>query len=100
MGTMSVVLFMEYLVIKNQTLVCLGRNSLIILVTHLPFPVLQWAKELVKINTSMRYVDDIIKCISVILVEVVIIILINKCGKFMIKYSFSMLETRKSKKFP
>ena len=64
----------------------LGRNSLIIMATHYPLPLIvliQWVMK--QMGTGMRYVDDLIGCALVMVLEAGIILLINRFLPFMLR---------------
>ena len=87
-GSISLILIMKYLVKTNRMLEFFGKNSLIVLVTHLPLFIVWGMKKLFKAvvtSTGIRYVDDIIVCLAVMLVEIIVITVVNKYGRFMIK---------------
>ena len=50
MGSFSLILLMKYLIKKNRVLEYFGRNSLIIMATHLPLPILYFVKR--ELNTG------------------------------------------------
>ena len=64
----------------------LGRNSLIIMATHYPLPVINLAQGIMRrMGTGMRYADGLIGCALVLLMEIGIICLIRRCFPFMLR---------------
>ena len=64
----------------------LGRNSLIIMATHHPLPLINLVQWIMKqMGTGMRYVDDLIGCALVLVLEAGIILLIHRWLPFMLR---------------
>lgn len=64
--------------VRNKWIEWIGRNSLIVLVTHLPFPITRWCKALCGILFNFnRYIQDMVILIMVMAVESLIILGVN-----------------------
>lgn len=98
-GSYGVILLFE--AIKSKTpLVFYGRNSLIIMATHLPLPVLSVLKNVVlKLHIHNYGLYVVVVFISCIMVETVIIIIINRYCLFCIDADqfIKMLPNKKAK---
>lgn len=71
---------------KCRALEFWGRNSIVIMATHYPLPVVAVALRLMKhIGTGMRYLDDLIACAIVMLMETAIILAIHRFAPFMLR---------------
>lgn len=63
-----------------------GRNSLIVMATHYVLPLIGLAQAvLARAGTGMRYVDDLLACALVLVMEVSVIWLVNRCLPFMLR---------------
>lgn len=64
----------------------LGKNSLLIMATHYPLPLINFGQWLLrKTGTGMRYVDDLIGCAVVLVLEAGIIVLVNHFLPFLLR---------------
>lgn len=63
-----------------------GRNSLIVMATHYVLPLINLAQGiLMHAGTGMRYVDDLLVCALVLVMEVGVILLVNRYLPFMLR---------------
>lgn len=86
-GSLSIILLMQNGIRKCRVLEYFGKNSLIVLVTHLPFPIVGYARkawEMLPCDTGIRYVDDLAVCVIVLITEVILIEVINRFVPFLI----------------
>ena len=87
--TSAAILYLgEVLNIKCRPLEFFGKNSLTMMATHNPLPVLSFIYDLYKkyVPSLGRYPDDIIILIIVLLAEVPIVLLINKFLPFIVRW--------------
>ena len=92
-GSVSIIIIIKYANLFNtiRGLRYFGKNSLILMATHLPLPIFSVVTKLfLKINfvTNIRYFDDLIIFICLIICEIVIIEIINRYAKFMLSPMF------------
>lgn len=63
-----------------------GKNSLIIMATHFPLPLINLAQWMLgRMGTGLRYLDDLLGCTMVMLIESVIILAINRHLPFLLR---------------
>lgn len=87
-GCLSAILLVRLCIRRNRILEYFGKNSLIVLVTHLPFPIVGYARklwEMLPVYTRIRYVDDLFICAIILAAEVVLIEGINRFAPFLIR---------------
>ncbi|MCR5234623.1 MAG: acyltransferase [Lachnospiraceae bacterium] len=78
----------EVLNLKNKPLEFFGKNSLTMMATHNPLPVLSTIYNMYRkyVPGIGRYGDDIIIMLIVLLAEVPIVMFINKCLPFVVRW--------------
>ena len=87
--TSAAILYLaEVLNVKCRPLEFFGKNSLTMMATHNPLPVLSFIYNLYKkyVPTLGRYPDDIIILIIVLLAEVPIVLFINRFLPFIVRW--------------
>ena len=85
LGAWSLILIIKYIVIKCKVLEFFGKNSLIIMATHLPLPVIAIADK-TTFMISNNIIKNILELLIVLILELAIIYIINRFGKFLIRY--------------
>lgn len=71
---------------KNAVLEFFGRNSLIVMATHYPLPVIFLVQLLMAHSTTgMHYADTLIGCTIVMMLEAVIILIVNRFLPFLLR---------------
>lgn len=84
--SVGLITFCAVTVQKNAVLEFFGHNSLIIMATHYPLPVILLAQHIMSgINTGMRYFDALIGSAIVMMLEVIVILLINRCFPYLLR---------------
>lgn len=85
--SLSILIILQYVIKSNKLLEYYGRNSLIIMSTHLPLPLLEYSARLVRhMDLSFGTVfNSILITIIVMILEVICIEIINRKCKFLIK---------------
>ena len=82
----GLIVFIAVTLPKNAMLEFFGRNSLVIMATHYPLPVINLVQFLMAhALTGMRYADDLIGCAVVMAVETIIILMINRFFPFLLR---------------
>lgn len=78
----------EVLDIRCRPLEFFGRNSLTMMATHNPLPVLATVCGLYMkyVPSVWRYLDDVIMLIIILVIEVPIVMFINKCLPFVVRW--------------
>ena len=100
MGSWGLIYIMKYFIKSNTVLEYFGKNSLIVMCTHLSLSLIGISKiviQLLHIFTKMFYVDNLIILIFVLILECIIIQIINNLTKFIIKVTKIKNKKRKKK---
>ena len=86
--SISILYLLEVYAIKSRPLEFFGKNSLTMMATHNPLPVLAFIKDIYMHNVPSiaRYVDDIIILLIVLIAEVPIVMLVNKFLPFIVRW--------------
>ena len=84
----SILYLLEVYKIKCRPLEFFGKNSLTMMATHNPLPVLAVICEIYEKNVPSiaRYVDDLIMLVIVLAVEVPIVMFVNKFLPFIVRW--------------
>lgn len=89
-GSLSVLVLFESTLCRNSILKYYGENSLIVMATHLPLPLLGFSSKVTKMTSLSigRYPNDIVILTVALLMEIFIIEIINRYMKFIIKGTY------------
>lgn len=80
---------------KSALLEFFGRNSLVIMATHYPLPLINLVQWMLRNHSAgMRYADDLIGCAVVMLLETGVILLINRFLPFLLRMPASRRLSR------
>lgn len=87
LGGLSLIVITKGCINHNKLLEYFGKNSLIIMVTHVNFPILIIIKKIYFITsiTFGRYADDIVVSIMIMGVEIICISIINRYLRFLMR---------------
>ena len=88
-GSWSLILIVKNLLLKCKILEFFGKNSLIIMATHLPLPVVIIAEKVVSVdvlNIKNNIVALGLELLVVLIIETLLIFIINKFARFLIVF--------------
>lgn len=86
--SISILYLSEVYAIKSRPLEFFGKNSLTVMATHNPIPILAFIKDVYThhVPSIARYVDDVIILVIVLIVEVPVVMLVNKFLPFIVRW--------------
>ncbi len=86
--SISILYLLEVYTIRSKPLEFFGKNSLTMMATHNPIPVLAIIKDVYthQVPSVTRYVDDLIILIIVLIAEIPIVMFVNKFLPFIVRW--------------
>lgn len=85
-GSVSILILLKKINYSNSFLEYCGKNSLTIMVTHLPLPILMSVKKIYPFTSVLNpYFNNVLICIMVLIIEIFIVIFINRYMSFLIR---------------